>query len=378
MGLPVFSRGAEDSSVLVVVRIVYGVSGEGSGHSSRARVVLEHLLASGHEIKVVSYDQGYANLSPDFDVVETEGLHIATSENRVSVVKTFTENLSRLSDGIRRLKEVRAQCFREFRPHAVLTDFEPMTAYLADHYDLPLVSIDNQHRMRYMAYPKPAHLAKDALVTETVIRAMVPRPDVSLVTTFFFGEVKNERTFLFPPILRREVRELAPERGEHVLVYFTQAFDSFLDLLRGFERERFVVYGYDRAETDGNLAFERKSRAGFLEHLRTAKAVVATAGFTLITESLQLGKPYLALPMAGQFEQELNAHLLDEGGYGKNGRGGGAEAVGDFLYRLPAYEERLAGYPRSDDAALFAKLDELLDDGAREALASRARREARK
>ena len=36
-----------------MTRIVYGVSGEGSGHSSRARVVLEHLVREGHEVKVV-------------------------------------------------------------------------------------------------------------------------------------------------------------------------------------------------------------------------------------------------------------------------------------------------------------------------------------
>ena len=39
----------------------------------------------------------------------------------------------------------------------VITDFEPMTAYLAYTNDLPLITIDNQHRMRYMQYDGPAH-----------------------------------------------------------------------------------------------------------------------------------------------------------------------------------------------------------------------------
>ena len=54
-----------------------------------------------------------------------------------------------------------------------------------------------------------------------------------LVTTFFFGDVKNDRTFLFPPILRREVLELRPTRDDVVLVYATQAFESLLERLRG-------------------------------------------------------------------------------------------------------------------------------------------------
>jgi uncharacterized protein (TIGR00661 family) len=78
-----------------MAKIVYGVSGEGSGHSSRAREMIIHLENLGHVVKVVSYDRGYNNLKDDFDVFETEGLHITSSDNRVSKVKTFTENLQR-------------------------------------------------------------------------------------------------------------------------------------------------------------------------------------------------------------------------------------------------------------------------------------------
>ena len=53
-----------------MARIVYGVSGEGSGHSSRAREMLTHLVSAGHQVKVVSYDRGYRNLKDDFDVFE--------------------------------------------------------------------------------------------------------------------------------------------------------------------------------------------------------------------------------------------------------------------------------------------------------------------
>jgi uncharacterized protein (TIGR00661 family) len=350
-----------------MARIVYGVAGEGSGHSSRAREMLGHLVASGHEVKVVSYDRGYRNLAGDFDVFEAEGLHIASEDNKVSVVKTFTDNLSRLSDGVRKLREVRAELFGNFRPQCVITDFEPMTAYLAHRHDLPLITIDNQHRMRYMDYPRPGSLRKDALVTETVIRALVPKPDVSLVTTFYFGKVTNDRTFLFPPILRSEVLDLEPTEGEHLLVYFTQAFEAFLPILETYSREHFVVYGAGREGAHGNLTFKGFSRDGFLGDLASAKAVIATAGFTLMTESLHLRKPYLALPMKGQFEQSLNALLLSRLGYGKNGWRGRPEDVGEFLYRLPEYRERLREYPAGGNEAILQRLDRLLADDAAEA-----------
>jgi uncharacterized protein (TIGR00661 family) len=356
-----------------MAKLIYGVSGEGSGHSSRAREMITHLESAEHAVKVASYDRGYKNLSPDFDVLEIEGLSIASVENRVSVVETFVDNLSRLSDGIRKLGDLR-KLFREFQPDCVITDFEPMTAYLANHHDLPLITVDNQHRIRYMEHPCPSHLRADALVTETVIRAMVPRPDVSLVTTFYFGEVSNDRTFLFPPILRERIFDLEPTRDDLVLVYCTQAFESILEMLQQFPRERFFVYGFDREATEGNLQFRPFSREGFAADLARSKAVIATAGFTLMTESLYLGKPYLALPMRGQFEQELNAILLAELRYGKNGREATVEGVGEFLYRLPEYRERLTSYDAGDNGAIKDKLDELLADNCAEASRFHARR----
>jgi putative protein kinase ArgK-like GTPase of G3E family len=58
-----------------MAKIVYGLSGEGSGHSSCASEIIPFLLDQGHQVKVVSYDSGYNNLKNTFDVFETEGLH---------------------------------------------------------------------------------------------------------------------------------------------------------------------------------------------------------------------------------------------------------------------------------------------------------------
>jgi uncharacterized protein (TIGR00661 family) len=345
----------------VMAKIIYGVSGEGSGHSSRAKEIAAHLVMTGHQVKIVSYDRGYKNLKNDFEVFETEGLHIASVDNKVSIVKTFTDNFKKLSHGQKKFKSLK-KLFQEFQPDCVITDFEPMTAYLAAHYKLPLISIDNQHRMRYMKYPCPPKHKKDQLITEAVIRAMVPKPDVALVTSFYFGEVKNNKTFIFPPILRKEVLEQKTSSGEHILVYFTSGFESFLDILKEFPRETFKIYGYDKSEIVENFVFQPFSKQGFLKDLASAKAVIATAGFTLMTESLFLRKPYLALPMAGQFEQELNGFLLDGLKYGANCPDISKEAVASFLYHLPDYRENLKGYRAEDNKAIKAKIDELLKD----------------
>lgn len=347
------------------MKIVYGVSGEGSGHSSRAREMLNHLQAQGHQIKVASYDRGYRNLQRDFDVLEIIGLNIISEDNKVSALKTITHNLAALPQGTESLENLKQALFKNFQPDCVITDFEPMTAYLAHHYDIPLISLDNQHRMRYMEYPCPTSYKKDALITETVIRAMVPKPDVSLIITFYFGALKNSRSFLFPPILRQSVLELTPTTEDHLLVYVTAGYDSLLEELKAFKRERFLVYGYDKDERDGPLQFRPFSNDGFLQDLASAKGVIATAGFTLMTEAFYLGKPYLALPMDGQFEQMLNGLMLKELGYGKNATRLRSDTIAAFLYRLPDYAESLQDYDRQGNQAITAKLDELLADDGR-------------
>ncbi len=345
-----------------MAKIIYGVSGEGSGHSSRAREIISYLEKKGHMVKVVTYDRGVKNLSNDFDVFETEGLHIASSDNRVSVVKTFTDNLQKLPRGHKKLRELRKNIFKKFKPDCVITDFESMTAYLANHYEIPLISLDNQHRLRYMTFPCPDHLKSDKVLTRNIIRAIIPRPDVSLVTTFYFSEIKNDRTFSFPPILRKAVLKLKTTVKNHILVYLTSGSKTFIDQLRSFERERFYVYGYDKNEVTGNISFKPFSKDGFLKDLSSCKAVMATAGFTLLTESFFLRKPYLALPMIGQFEQEINAYLLEQLNYGKNVSDITGEAIGDFLYHLPDYGKHLSTYNAADNSAIQAKLDELLAD----------------
>ncbi len=342
--------------------IVYGVSGEGSGHSSRAREIIRHLQDKGHRVKVVTYDRGVKNLQNDFDVFETEGLHINSSDNKVSVVRTFTDNIRKLPRGHKKLRALRYDIFKKLQPECVITDFEPLTAYLANHYDIPLITVDNQHRMRYMQYPCPPKLQKDRLLTENIIRAMVPKPDVSLITTFYFGPVKNKRTFCFPPILRSEVLSLEPKKNAHILVYLTGGFETFIDKLEDFKREQFIVYGHNKVESKVNLVFKPPSREGFLQDLAGCKAVIATAGFTLMTEALHLRKPYLALPMRGQFEQELNGYLLARLGYGASVRKVSNMALSSFLYHLQDFGKALQSYPATDNSGITEKLDTLLAD----------------
>jgi uncharacterized protein (TIGR00661 family) len=345
-----------------MARIVYGVSGEGSGHSSRASEVIGHLKQAGHEVRAVSYDRGYRNLQGVCEVHEAAGLHIVSEDNRVRPWQTVLHNLRKSPEFVESARAVQRDLFDAFQPDCVFTDFEPITAHLAWWTGTPLVSIDNQHRMRYMEHPIPKGMHRDAFTTRFIIRRMVPRPRVALITTFYFGRLTSPRAAAFPPILRRTILDTKPTDGDHILVYLSFGFETFMAHLPAFPRERFVVYGYDKQATEGNVEYRPFSRETFLRDMASAKAIITTAGFTTITESLYFRKPILALPMAHQFEQELNGLLLNSLGYGMSEREPDADTVRQFLERLPDYREKLRDYPAADNSALFARIDDLLAD----------------
>jgi len=347
-----------------MARIVYGLAGEGSGHAMRARVVLGHLARAGHQIKVATFDRGLA-LAKDYDVTPVEGLSIAARDNRVSVLRTLAENVKKLPRGARSAKELRHKLFEQFDPQLVICDFEPLTAHLALRERVPLVTLDNQHFQRYVEHEHAPGLSREARTTLTIVRAIVPRSQRSIVTSFLPGKPRNERTFVVPPILRPEILATRPSRGEHVLVYCTQVYESLIDDLRSLTRVPFRLYGFERAGKDKNLEFKKFSAEGFLADLAGARAVIATAGFTLLGETLHLGKPLLALPMKGQYEQELNSYLLGRSGWGRDGRSATRETLGDFLFRLPEYEAALESYPRQDNQKTFASVDAAVRDLAR-------------
>jgi len=123
---------------------------------------------------------------------------------------------------------------------------------------------------------------------------------------------------LAPPIVRPSVTTLEARQSEHVLVYSTTAKgeEQLQQTLGKFGGQKFYVYGFDKAAEYENCVFRRHSTEGFLADLAGARGVIASAGFSLISECMYLKKKMLLLPVAGQYEQIINAHYVQKLGLG--------------------------------------------------------------
>jgi uncharacterized protein (TIGR00661 family) len=353
-----------------MANILYGVNGEGSGHSTRAKEVISHLQQQGHTLHVVSFDRGLRNLSESFPVTEIFGFQLTYVNNRVRYKRTVASNLIKAPRAARSLKQL-SRLVEENNIELVITDFEPLTCHTGHRKRLPVIAIDNQHALTNTRISLPHGYQRDAAAVRLVTRMMTPRADAYLVLSFFPAPVKRNNTFLFSPVVRQEVLATAPRSGDHVLVYVTSPAKELAALLRQV-RFKFVAYGFGSEGQEGNIVFKKPSMDGFLRDLAGARAVIANAGFSLVSEALHLGKPYLAMPVKNQFEQTLNAYYVDKLGYGAWWKELSKEKIDSFLFNLPVYAENLKTYPRAGNGALLAKLDELI--GTLTAKARNARR----
>jgi uncharacterized protein (TIGR00661 family) len=398
------------------MRILYGVVGEGMGHATRSRVVLEHLLGQGHELHIMASGRARDFLAKRFTIPDSDagpssasripadrpsafsvdrpshsgvrpisshpasashppskvqGIHgfsMITEENRVRLGKTVLSNVLSGTTGLPKNIAAYFALLTEFRPEVVISDFESWTYLFAKTHGLPILSIDNMQIINRCAHEPDITAGHEASfqLAKTFVKSKLPFCNEYFVTTFFRPPLRKPDTRLFPPILRPEILEAKRTRGEHLLVYQTAEGNDELatTLIRsGFPAR---VYGMRRQITadvvEGNLTYRPFSETGFIDDLASSRAVIAGGGFTLMGEAVYLRKPMLSVPLAAQFEQVMNARYLQKVHYGRM-----AESLADpreietFLRELPTFETALESYDQDGNHELFGAVDEWLD-----------------
>ena len=193
---------------------------------------------------------------------------------------------------------------------------------------------------------------EDFLIAKAVTHSMVPGAVEYVVTTFFEPPIARGGTTLVPPIVRPEIEAATSERGDHLVVY-SSGDPALTDALRasGVPCRVYGMRGGPEAdEVDGNLEYRPRSQDGFVEDLRTSRGVVTGGGFSLLSEAVYLGKPMLAIPLRGQFEQMMNARYLERDGYGLCAEEVTDEVVERFLDGLDGFEQALPGYEQDGNA----------------------------
>lgn len=353
------------------MRILYGVVGEGMGHAIRSRVILQRLIAQGHEVEIIASSRAADFLGQRFDNVHRiHGMHILYGDNSVRRGQTVVSNV--LAGTAAFPKQVRAyfDLVEDFKPEVVISDFESWTHLYAKMHRIPVISLDNMQVINRCQHDPEvlAGIRTEFELARMFVKGKLPGCAHYLVTSFFRPPLRRKRTTLVPPILRDEVLSAESTGGEHLLVYQTaEGHNSMVPILQACGVPC-RVYGMRREITedvvDGNLTYRPFDETGFIDDLRSARAVLAGGGFTLLGEAVYLHKPVLSVPIAGQAEQVLNARYIEREGYGMGVSGVDEDNLAAFLRAVPRYAEALSGYVQDGNRETFEALDHQLDQAA--------------
>ncbi len=203
-----------------MANILYGVNGEGAGHSTRSREIILHLQRQGHTVVAASFDRGLRNLGDICEVLEIHGFRFTYVNNQVRYKRTLARNLFHAGKAARGISKL-AGVIDERGIDLVITDYEPLTCRAGRRRKLPVLSIDNQHILTDYVVATPRQYRTDATAAKLLTRMMTPGATHYLVTSFFEAAGRRRNSELVPPMLRQQIQDAVPSTEGPILVYVT-------------------------------------------------------------------------------------------------------------------------------------------------------------
>ncbi|HYX90992.1 MAG TPA: glycosyltransferase family protein [Myxococcaceae bacterium] len=363
--------------------LFFGVNSEGMGHATRSLPLLEG-LAAFYNVHVFCGGRAYDFLSRKLEHVHRVAhLQFVYENNRfllgATVRRAMREFLPHAFDSV---ADLALRILRQ-RPVAIVTDYEPLTAYAALFTGRKIISIDNQHLVTYGQLPDPMDEA-----TRGARRVMRnsnfwnhPLRHRVLISSFFQPPLRAGAAArgvrYVPTTLRPGVRaRLGRTRNDGpVLVY--QTSHSNFDLLATLEAARrstglrFAVYGAGKPDGPApeGIVLRRFCEEQFLDDMAAAPFVIVNGGHSTINEALSLHKPVLAEPIADQYEQAANVIGLEQMGVGRGTGKLSVEDIASSHAELPRLANAAALVrPANNDAVLEAVMQALWEVNPRRAV----------
>ena len=306
-----------------MAKLFFSLSGEGRGHATRVRAVVEELRRN-HGITILAPGNAFEFLAPLYEgsgvqVIRIPGiLFHYDQERRLDFWRTMG-GAARYLRGFRPLlASIQARLEHE-RPDLVVADFEPALPRAARRCGIPFVSLTHQHfLLTHDLGSLPLYLRAHAVYMRWVVGSYYSGQRHSIVSSFYFPPLRRgcRNVTQVGVMLRPEVRDASRVAGDHMVAYLRRfAGPNVIEALAATGRP-VRVYGLGARAARGALTFHPIDEARFVADLASCSALVATAGNQLVGEAIYLGKPCFVMPEARNYEQYMNAHFLAQSGGG--------------------------------------------------------------
>ncbi len=314
------------------MKVLFSVQGDGRGHMTQAMAAREMLEHAGHKVVHVLAGSNQSRVPPSFfreafdcpmTTFAAPGFSIKKSRSIStlgSAIHLFW-NLRKYESSLRLMEEKIAAS----SPDLIINFLEPLMGYLnlRKRARPPTLSVAHHFMFEHPRYPKVGGFAIQKLGMMRYVN-LTGANAARLALSFYEAEDKPGM-FVCPPILRRQLFALTPERpGSHLLVYLLN--HGYADDIRAWHTAHPDVpihCFYDKPGAPGedkaapNLTFHALHGEKYLRLMASARGVACTAGFESISEAAYLGKPLLMVPVQNHVEQHVNSLDAQMTGLGK-------------------------------------------------------------
>jgi uncharacterized protein (TIGR00661 family) len=320
------------------MNIFCGVQATGRGHLSRFAVIREMLESAGHSVygyatgmELPPYAKGICRFDP--------GPTFFIRGNRIRWRPTIMHCAKAAAALPSCWKALRA-VIRESQFDRAIVDFEPISARAVCSANVPLVIFDNQ-TLTLLELPAFEGVAREVRSMRRFVNLYygVALRQAERILTYSLAPAQpslpGQR--IIPPCVRMEVSALQPRNDGHILFYSSigEVPDGLVEFARANPTVEIRAYVSSKpsSPTPSNIVLPDRNDIGFLQDFASCRAYVANAGFESIAESVTFGKPLMVVPIAGQWEQKINAALVKAHGIGDSAEDFSAKTFERILRR---------------------------------------------
>lgn len=314
------------------MRFVFIIQGEGRGHFTQALVMREMLMRRGDEVVEVLIGKSEARQVPNFFLqkinvpvlaFESPNFLPSAQNKRPSLAKSIYYNIRKLPVFVKSMRLLRRRV-EELQPDMVLNFYELLTGltYLFMPPDIPLICIGHQYMFLHDDYvfPRISHLELASLRFFTRLTSIGAARKLAL-SFYSFPNASKSRIIVVPPLLRKEVLQYKPVKGDYIHGYMLNS-GYVLDIMswHRMHPEIPLHFFWDKEmatetwEAMPGFTLHQINDVQFLNYMNGCKAYATTAGFESICEALYLRKPVLMVPV--HVEQRCNAYDAVRAGVG--------------------------------------------------------------
>ena len=272
--------------------VALSCTGEGLGHAART-VALAQVLRSRYSLVIFCPRHLFPfmreNLGDDIPLEPIPYFAFVKKRERIEYAQTVLYNIPlalRFPASIARI----GRRLKRYGAQALISDYDPYGSYAADRLGMPILQINHP-----AVVLRRREFSLESWTARIISLLLMGKYHRKLVVSFYDGDLG--------PVVRPAIESQRTEEEDFFVVYLKPSYRKIM--LRALKRLAIQ-----------NVQVFPDPNKNIVDYLARCKGVISSAGHQFMSEAMVLKKPVFVVPQTGQYEQMLNARMLEESGWG--------------------------------------------------------------